>query len=1005
MSQITEQKNEESLLSWLGNTLNWQVYGGREDPASGGPLINDEYDRDTSDAILWSEVRERVIALNPHVTEANVRSVTQDIKAEISLSGTQSLVESNKSAHTILTAGIETRIESDTGEMKSRSVTLIDFDDTSQNSFIAANQVTFAPDTRNIRPDVTLFVNGFPIVQVELKSTGQGSSVNNAISDMSQYESTVPEAFRTVLFNVGAGTLTYRVGGVGAPHKHYRPWSHAPPQYATEDGIDEFKQGALSTLNRSTLLNILENYVFYAATSGGVSKIVPRHMQYYATKKLVSRIENGSNSDTNTRGLIWHTQGSGKTYTMLYTANRLLQADWFSAPQIVILVDTDELREQLQSTLQSIGFDSKSTIADSQTHLYELLTNGGSGIVVTTVQMFQDAPTDQSLQTNPQTVVLTDEAHRYMEKLLGNRLEKALPDAHHYGFTGTPVSEDVRNTFRNYSNGAADTSGTAYLHKYSMSDGQEDGVILPVHFEVREDIQWNIEDKRLDKRFEKLTEGLSTKERKQVIGKFSSRELGDLGPRVEAIAKDIHEHFTSKVDQGEWKGIVVTTSRSAAVKYGKFLSSVFEEDSNGSYNGADAVKVIISQDNDDELGDSKAVVDERQHSRVRDEFEEEPLPKVLVVCNKLLTGFDAPRLKVMYMDKGMKNHKLQQAIARVNRPDTRKYNGLVVDYRGALANVEESLQYSDEVIVTREEELIEPFTELIEECNEFFESDISTIEIEGQEDVKDLVSTVIKRSREYREKVGRLQNIYESLSPHEILVDYESEYKLLNQVRLELRGYEEGADSVSDITSGDEWGDKTRSLLSDSDTVEFGIEEEDRSIELSSRTIEEISGEFEVVRREGELEELLGDNIQSNPQYEQLSERVDDILDDWRQDLTDASETLESLDEVEEQLDDIQNNDEDSGLGDAEYALYLLIQNEYKDTVTDDEKAKLLAKEIEIRFQEKVNRSFSGWKSDSQTQDEMKDAIFQALTELQVFSLYDDEEFFRQCIQYLVENH
>jgi len=185
-------------------------------------------------------------------------------------------------------------------------------------------------------------------------------------------------------------------------------------------------------------------------------------MQYYATQELVDRVKSGER----TRGLIWHTQGSGKSFSMLYAADRLLMADWFPSPQILILVDTDDLRDQLTTTMSNIGYSHRFEVANSMDHLYDMIRSGTSKVILTTVQMFEEAP--QDLQGNDNTVILSDEAHRFMEKRLGNRLDGALPDAHHYGFTGTPVSSRIRNTFSNYSNGEESNGGRAYLDRYSI---------------------------------------------------------------------------------------------------------------------------------------------------------------------------------------------------------------------------------------------------------------------------------------------------------------------------------------------------------------------------------------------------------------------------------------------------------------------------------------------------------------------------------------------------------
>jgi type I site-specific deoxyribonuclease, HsdR family len=728
---LNELTNEKSLLRWLGN-LGWKVYGGENHHGSGGALINDEYGRDVNEPVLWSLVQDQVIKLNPKVTEKNVESVISGIKSD--LVGEQTLIETNRVAHNLLTSGRQTTLQQPDKEPVKTNVTLVDFDQIERNSLIASNQVRFRTNGKTIKPDITLFLNGFPIVQGELKSSAQGNQIGNAIRDLKSYESTAPGAFETGLFNFAAETHQYHVGAVCAPSGEYQPWNRAPPEYTTDADIEKFKQGARATLNPKTLLNILENYVFFEKTDGGLIKITPRYMQYYATQELVDRVKSGER----TRGLIWHTQGSGKSFSMLYAADRLLMADWFPSPQILILVDTDDLRDQLTTTMSNIGYSHRFEVANSMDHLYDMIRSGTSKVILTTVQMFEEAP--QDLQGNDNTVILSDEAHRFMEKRLGNRLDGALPDAHHYGFTGTPVSSRIRNTFSNYSNGEESNGGRAYLDRYSIKEGIEDGVILPVHFEVRTDVGWRVDDIDLDEQFHELTGDLSDDEKREVIREtITSQQLGELPTRVQALSEDIYNHYQQKLAPNDWKGMVVTPSRESAVMYGETLRELLDD--------PDDVRVVISQDKGSELS-SDALVPSGEQGQVIRSFKREDSPKILVVCNMLLTGFDAPILKGMYLDRNLKDHNLLQAIARVNRPEDGKNNGLIVDYRGALSNLEDALEFDDDVIeeeiVAEEGELLEHFEELLQECQDMFSADIH---VESQEDVTELVSKVAKKQR------------------------------------------------------------------------------------------------------------------------------------------------------------------------------------------------------------------------------------------------------------------
>jgi type I restriction enzyme R subunit len=986
---LSEQTNEHSLLRWL-DQLGWTTYGGQKDHGSGGPLINDKYDRSIEEPILWSVVREKAIALNPKVTESNVDSVITGIKGD--LAGAQSLLETNKVAHNLLTTGRQTTLQQPDKEPITTNVTLVDFDRIPRNSLIAANQVRFRNNGRSIRPDITLFLNGFPIVQGELKSSAQGNRIGNAIRDLKSYEGTAPRAFETGLFNFAAETHEYHVGAVGTPSGEYQPWNRAPPEYTTSEDIEKFKQGARATLNPATLLDILENYVFFQETGDGLVKITPRYMQYYAVQKIVSRVQ----SDERTRGLIWHTQGSGKSFSMLYAANRLLEADWFPSPQILILVDTDDLREQLSTTLNQIGYSHRFEVAGSMDHLYDMLRSGTSKVILTTVQMFEEAP--QDIQGNENTVLLSDEAHRFMEKRLGNRLDGALPDAHHYGFTGTPVSSRVRNTFNNFSNGTDSNGGQAYLDHYSIKDGIDDGVILPVHFEVRTDVGWSVNDIDLDEQFQEITEDLTDEEKRDVVREtVTSQQLGELPTRVQALTEDIYNHYQQKLAPNDWKGMVVTPSRKSAVMYGEALRELVDD--------PDDVRVIISEDPDAEI-ESDAIVAEGKQSNLIRSFKRDESPRILVVCDMLLTGFDAPVLKGMYLDRNLKDHNLLQAIARVNRPEQGKNNGLIVDYRGALSNLEEALEFDDEVIqeeiVAEEDELLDHFEELLQECRDMFSSDLH---VESQEEITELVSEVAKSSERYKEKVARLQNIYESLSPHGGLVEYGDTYQSLNRIRLELESIEESPDGPT--TTDQEWGQKTRDLLEETTDFET-VGQEYPEFELDSTSLGEISDvppEIEVIRVGKGLQEIVERKRQENPRYEQLSERLQNVLEQWQEDMIDAAKALSTLERIEDHTRELEENAENPELNNAEYAIYLTLRDEYEDHVHNEDAAELLAKEIEMQFQENVNRDFVGWKTNPDTHKEIRSAIITALQECNELALYSEGVFVDACVQYLIENH
>lgn len=301
---------ERSILQWLDG-LGWETYG--QDDDWGATILDRKYDCATSEVIYWNILREQVIAINDDITEDNVDSFLNSLHRDLDH---DNLMDGNRAFHTLLRAGKKFNVKhGNNGTTKPTYIDLIDFEDPENNRLIAVNQFRVSR-THSIRPDITLFVNGIPLVNFEVKSLAQDNDYYDAIDDLQEYEEHVPRLFIPGLFNVAADTTELRYGAVGAGREFYEPWSSAPSEYQDEIPM---KQAVGALCNPATVLDILDNYVFYERSTGGDVKIIPRHMQYYACQCVLQRVRTGDHK----RGLIWHTQRSGKSYTMLYAAKNL----------------------------------------------------------------------------------------------------------------------------------------------------------------------------------------------------------------------------------------------------------------------------------------------------------------------------------------------------------------------------------------------------------------------------------------------------------------------------------------------------------------------------------------------------------------------------------------------------------------------------------------------------------------------------------------------------------
>ncbi len=972
---------EGSILQWL-EKLGWETYG--LDDGKGSTHLDAEYDRELSEVIYWNLLRERVKSINDDVDENNVDRFLNSLRRDLD---TDDLMDGNGEFQKLLRTGKQFDAKHNNGTTKPTYVDLIDFEDIENNHFVAANQ--FRVNRRkSIRPDVTLFVNGIPIVQMELKSLAQDNDFFDAISDLQSYEEQVPRLFVPGLLNVAADTTELRYGAVGAGTEFYEPWTDAVPEY---EDANPMKQAVQALCNPQTLLNILDNFVFYEQTAGGDAKIIPRHMQYYAVQRILRRVY----EDDADRGLIWHTQGSGKSYTMLYAAKNLLERDVMGSPQVFIIVDTDKLASQMRDNLSNIGFE-RSEVAGSIEHLQQLIEEGKSQLVLTTIQKFQDVKPDS--QGNDEVVVMSDEAHRFMEKDLGSRLDAALPNCYHFGFTGTPVhegdSELDRNTFREFS-----PEGEECLHRYSIKRGIEDELILPVFFNLWHDVEWDIDEAGMDERFDASFSGLPDEEKQEIIAEsFTSRELGELRPRVEAYVDKLNRHFNEKVDTNGWKGMVVTPSREAAALYGELLTE--ERD-------ICEVDVIYTSNEGDSERIRQFHTTSEERDRIVKRFREEEEPKLLIVHNMLLTGFDAPVLKTMYLDRNLKNHTLLQAIARTNRPAEGKTNGEIVDFQGVFRNVDEALQYDEETrefAARNEEELFEELENQLEAVLSLFDDIPKT---DSQESLQACLARVSKHpeKRDFKQGYRRLQNLYESVSPDGRLIEsgIQAKYQWLSRVFVAFR-----RNNNRDENPEDDMREKTKKIVEDNVDVR-DIKDRFPVYKIGEEHLEAVQAMDEPAAQASSIAHATRDHLQprsnQNPRYKRLSERVTDLVERWQSGSMGDPEAVDALEELEREVIEVQNEADRRGLSDSAFAVFAELIDHHDELISGETNAEELAHDIYDAFQSDVDTSFAGWHTNESTLNDIEVTVIDVLVkDHDRADLVKADDFVENVRDYLIEN-
>ncbi|KAB7517094.1 type I restriction endonuclease subunit R [Halosegnis rubeus] len=984
VSLPSEAGVERSILSWLDG-VGWETHG--QDGGRGANVLDDAYERDSHAVIYWKLLAEQVVALNEAVTEDNVDKFISSLRRDLD---TENLMDGNQAFHRLLTKGKSFSVQRSDGTADTIYVDLIDYENPESNRFHAVNQFSVARET-TIRPDVTLFVNGIPLVTMELKSLAQDNDWHDAVRDLKDYEEDVSRLFVPGLFNVAADTMELRYGAVGAPTEFYEPWNDAPDEFADEN---EMRQAIRALCNPGSILDLLKHFVFYERRAGGDAKIIPRYMQYYAVNRILDRVRTADHK----RGLIWHTQGSGKSFTMLYAAENLLSRPNVARnPQVFIIVDTDKLNSQMRDQLANLSLE-QWTEAESIDHLQQLIEEGSSQLVLTTIQKFEDV--DPDVQGNDEVVVMSDEAHRFMEADLGSRLEAALPNCYHFGFTGTPVREGERekdkNTFREFS-----PEGEDYLHRYSVKQGIDDGLILPVYFTLRHEMEWDIDEAGLDEEFEQEFRGMSTDEKRDAIREsVTATTLAELEPRVEKAAEEIDAHYDEHVSPNGWKGMVVTPSRRSAAMYGERLAE---------RRGAEEIEVLYTSTKDDSDLIKQFHTDSEERDSIVKAFKEQGNPKLLVVHNMLLTGFDAPILKTMYLDRNLKNHNLMQAIARTNRPAAGKENGEIVDFQGVFENIDEALDYDAETkayAARDKDELYNDLVEQVERVMGIFDGIPKTDTQEATSEAIERVSTHPER-REFKQNFRRLQNLYEAVAPDGRLVSegIERDYKWLSRIHVAFKRTTSGDDDPEK-----EMREKTREIINKHVDISE-IKRDFPTYKLGEEILEDAEGLDNPGVKASQIAHATREHLHprenQNPRYKRLSERVTDIVERWQGDEIGDPEAVEALKSIEKEVLNVEREADNEGMEAAEFAIYTHLTEETAEAIESDEQAERVAEAVVTQFRDRVDRGYSGWKTNQQTIAEIERILLDVLVVEHDLGhlIQDDDGFVDDVRNYLIQNN
>lgn len=939
-----------------------------------------EVPRQIQEVFVETWLRDALIRLNPEIAAQPERAdeVLYKLRAIVLSVRSDGLIRANEE----ITAWMRGERSMPFGANNEHvPVRLIELDDPKQNQYIVTQQFIYRAGSTERRADLVLLVNGLPLVLIEAKTPVKKciSWVDGAVQVHDDYEKFVPELFVCNVFSVATEGKAYHYGSIGLPVKDWGPW-HLDGGDAQHHPLKSLKLSAESMLRPHVVLDILSCFTLFATDKKKRRiKIICRYQQYEAANKIVDRVLAGRPR----KGLIWHFQGSGKSLLMVFAAYKLRMHAGLKNPTVLIVVDRIDLDSQITGTFTGADIPNLEK-ADSREKLQQLLAQDVRKIIITTIFKFSEA--SGPLNTRSNIIALVDEAHRTQEGDLGRKMREALPNAFLFGLTGTPINRADRNTF--YAFGAEEDE-KGYMSRYGFEESIRDGATLKLHFEPRL-IDLHIDKAALDAAYKDLTGGLSDLD-KDNLAKTAAKMavLVKTPERIRKVCEDIVEHFQTKVEPNGFKGQIVTFDRESCLLFKGELDKLLPPEA------TDIVMSVQASDKKDHPEYAKYDRTRDEEERLLDRFRDPADPlKLIIVTAKLLTGFDAPILQAMYLDKPLRDHTLLQAICRVNRTySEQKTHGLIVDYLGIFDDVAAALEFDDQSVkqvVSNIQELKDKLPEAMQKCLAFFAGcDRSLQGYEGLIAAQQCLPNNEVRDN-FAAEYSVLSKIWEALSPDRLLGPFEKDYKWLSQVYQSVQPssghgkliwHSLGAKTIELIHQNvhvDAVRDDLDTLVLDADLLEAVLSNPD------PKKAKEI--EIKLKRR------LRGHS--GNPKFKKLSERLDALKDRFESGQINSVEFLKQLLEIAKETLQAEKEvppEEDEDRGKA--ALTELF-NEVKTAETP-----IMVERVVADIDEIVRLvRFPGWQGTQAGEREVKKALRKALFK---YKLHADEELFEKAYQYI----
>ena len=946
-------------------------------PARWSYVPADQVPRKPGDVMVEPWLREALIRLNPEIADQPDRAdeVIYNLRACILSVQADGLVRANENFMAWL-RGEKTMPFGPNGEHV--PVRLVDAFDPTKNRLTVTNQWTYQAGAVEKRFDVVFVVNGMPLVIGEAKTPTRSAVTwfDGAFQINQIYEKDAPAMFVPNVFSFATEGKLFRYGSIRMPIEMWGPWRDGDNQ--DEGQLHHVKATVQSMLRPEVALDIALYFTLFATDKKHRRiKIICRYQQYETTNQIVARVVKGCPK----KGLIWHFQGSGKSLLMVFAAQKLRLHPKLGNPTVMIVVDRIDLDTQITATFNAADVPNMVGCATRQ-ELQMLLSQDVRKVLITTIHKFAEAGGRLNERSN--IIVMVDEAHRTQEGDLGRKMREALPNAFLFGLTGTPINRADRNTFWAF---GADEDEQGYMSRYSFQDSIRDKATLPLHFEAPE-VRLKIDKAAIDEAYKEITGNLSEQDRDDLAKRAAKMAVLVKNPeRIRAVVGHMVTHFQQKVEPNGFKAQVVVFDRECCVLYKQVMDELI---------GPEASAVVMTSAQGDPPEWKQHIRDKDAEEKLLDRFRDPADPlQFVIVTSKLLTGFDAPILQVMYLDKPMKDHNLLQAICRTNRTfGQEKTHGLIVDYIGIFDDVARALDFDEKAVqrvVSNINELRKALPVQMQKCLAFFAGVDRTVGgYEGLSAAQQCLPNNETRDKFAAEYIV-LGTIWEALSPDPCLGPYEKDYRWLTQV------YE----SVKPPSGNGKllWhalGAKTVDLINQNVHVE-SVRDDIETLVLDAQVLSDILKDADPAKKGREIEIMLVARLRKHlghPKFVALGERLEKVKERHEQGFLTSLEFLKQILEIAREVVEAEKETDPEEERDRAREALTELFSEVKSQNTH-----IIVERIVTDIDEIVKKvRFPDWQHTSQGERLVQKELRKALLK---YKLHTDQELFDRAYAYI----